>query len=85
MIENPEVSRVNGRHEETRTPDLYRVKASISHTFNNLQAAGDCLTTRKNVEDDESAGDFTGEKQSEPLVPTYPKGIALVRNPFDRS
>ncbi len=27
---------VNGRHEETRTPDLYRVKVSLTHTYNNF-------------------------------------------------
>jgi hypothetical protein len=38
-----------------------RVKASISTTFNNLQDAGDCQSTRKYVEDGYLAGDFTGE------------------------
>ena len=28
----------NGRHEETRTPDLYRVKTPLFSTYNNLQA-----------------------------------------------
>jgi hypothetical protein len=42
----------DGRHDWIRTNDLFRVKASISHTFNNLQAAGDCQTTRKYVEDE---------------------------------
>jgi hypothetical protein len=27
----------NGRHEETRTPDLYRVKALSGSVYNNLQ------------------------------------------------
>jgi len=26
----------NGRHEETRTPDLYRVNRPLLNTFNNL-------------------------------------------------
>ena len=39
-----------------------RVKASISSTFNNLQAAGDCQSTRKFVEDGDLAGDFAGEE-----------------------
>ena len=25
-----------GRHEETRTPDLYRVKVRLTHTYNNF-------------------------------------------------
>jgi hypothetical protein len=38
-----------GRHEETRTPDLYRVNLPITNTFKHLQVAGDCLTTTKDV------------------------------------
>jgi hypothetical protein len=26
-----------GRHEETRTPDLYRVKVGLTHTYNNFR------------------------------------------------
>ena len=51
-----------GRHDWTRTSDLFRVKASIHCTFNILQAAGDCQTTRKYAEDGDLAGDFTGEE-----------------------
>jgi hypothetical protein len=29
-----------GRHEETRTPDLYRVKARVTITYSNLQICG---------------------------------------------
>ncbi len=35
------VIEANGRHEETRTPDLYRVKGRILFTYNNLKVAGD--------------------------------------------
>jgi hypothetical protein len=28
--------KINGRHEETRTPDLYRVNFSLLNTFNVL-------------------------------------------------
>ena len=50
-----------GRNDWIRTSDLFRVKASISRTFNNLQGARDCQRTRKYVEDGCLAGDFTGE------------------------
>jgi hypothetical protein len=60
---------LNGRHDWIRTSDLFRVKASISTTFNNLQAAEDCLETRKYVEDENLAGDFTGEKSSDVVGP----------------
>jgi hypothetical protein len=49
-------------HDWIRTSDLFRVKASISITFNNLQAAGDRLTAPKNGKDAIQAGDFTGEE-----------------------
>jgi hypothetical protein len=39
----------NGRHEETRTPDLYRVKGHMTNTLNNLHYDRDCLSTRKYV------------------------------------
>ena len=29
-----------GRHEETRTPDLYRVKVRLTHTSNNFEVLG---------------------------------------------
>jgi hypothetical protein len=29
-----------GRHEETRTPDLYRVKVRLTHTYNNFYVLG---------------------------------------------
>jgi hypothetical protein len=48
-------------HDWIRTSDLFRVKASISTTFNNLQVAGDCQGTWKHVEDEYLAGYFTGE------------------------
>jgi hypothetical protein len=53
----------NGRHEETRTPDLYRVKVSRSFTYNDLQVAGDRLNTWKRAEAEFSAGDFAGVKR----------------------
>src|SRR5271166_964657 len=31
---------LNGRHEETRTPDLYRVKVRLTHTYNNFYVLG---------------------------------------------
>jgi hypothetical protein len=31
-------------------PDCFCVKVLISHTFNNLQAAGDCQTAAKNAD-----------------------------------
>ena len=34
--EFPLSDRRNGRHEETRTPDLYRVNLFLLNTFNNL-------------------------------------------------
>ena len=30
----------NGRHEGTRTPDLYRVKVRLTHTYNNFYVLG---------------------------------------------
>jgi hypothetical protein len=50
-----------GRHDWIRTSDLFRVKAFISNTFNNLQAAGDCQSTPNDLEDGYLAGDFTGD------------------------
>jgi hypothetical protein len=61
-----------GRHEETRTPDLYRVNLSITFTFNHLQVAGDCLTTTKYVEVENLAGDFAGEKLQRPPQARFP-------------
>ena len=34
-----------GRHEETRTPDLYRVKMALFGNCNNLKQLGDCQVT----------------------------------------
>ena len=51
-----------GRHEETRTPDLYRVKVRICSTFNNLKVAGGCRATRKYAEADNFTGEIAGEK-----------------------
>jgi hypothetical protein len=50
----------DGRHEETRTPDLYRVKVSRCCTNNYLQVAGDRLATRKHAEAEALTGDFAG-------------------------
>jgi hypothetical protein len=33
----------NGRHEETRTPDLYRVKGAVIFLTTTYMVAGDCL------------------------------------------
>ena len=30
-----------GRHEETRTPDLYRVKVHLTNIYNNFRERGD--------------------------------------------
>ena len=45
-----------------RTGDLFHAIAPIKCTFNNLQAAGDCQTTRKYAGGGDMAGDFTGEE-----------------------
>jgi hypothetical protein len=37
----------NGRHEETRTPDLYRVKGHLTITLNNLHPVCGSLNTPK--------------------------------------
>ena len=58
---SPELQEKYGRHEETRTPDLYRVKVLRCCTHNNLQVAGDCRATRKYAEAQIFTGDFTGE------------------------
>jgi hypothetical protein len=39
-----------GRPVGTRTPDLYRVKAAVLCTANNLKAVGGCVGTPKHVE-----------------------------------
>jgi hypothetical protein len=31
----------NGRHEETRTPDLYRVKVTLNSVYNDFRQRGD--------------------------------------------
>jgi hypothetical protein len=36
----------NGRHEETRTPDLYRVKTASFGNCNYLKQLGDCQVTK---------------------------------------
>jgi hypothetical protein len=49
---SPEVAKlmkINGRHEETRTPDLYRVKARVTITYSNLQICGRPPSTRNDV------------------------------------
>ena len=52
-----------------RTDDLFHAIAPIKCTFNNLQATGDCQTTRKYDEDEDLAGDFTGEKNGQAAWP----------------
>jgi hypothetical protein len=42
--------------------DLFQAIAHIKCTFNNLQAAGDCQTTRKYAEGGHLTGDFAGEE-----------------------
>jgi hypothetical protein len=74
-----DVSKSNlGRHDWIRTSDLFRVKASIHCTFNILQAAGDCQTTRKYAEGGHLTGDFAGEKRNR--VPCVSNGgkVALL-------
>ena len=51
-----------GGPDRDRTDDLFHAIAPIKFTFNNLQAAGDCQTTRKYAEGGHSTGDFAGEK-----------------------
>jgi hypothetical protein len=45
-----------------RTDDLFHAIAPIKCTFNNLQAAGDCQTTRKYAEGGHLTGDYAGEE-----------------------
>jgi hypothetical protein len=45
-----------GRHEETRTPDLYRVKACRTCTYNNLHGGLGCLNACKYVQDEAITG-----------------------------
>ena len=47
---------------ETRTPDLYRVKAASLCTSNNLEGAEDCMRTRKYGQDGIVTGEITGEE-----------------------
>jgi hypothetical protein len=49
------------RHGSVIEQRFYAI-APIKCTFNNLQATGDCQTTRKYAQGGELAGDFTGEK-----------------------
>jgi hypothetical protein len=51
-----------GGPDRDRTDDLFHAIAPIKCTFNNLQAAGDCQTTRKYAEDEYLTGDFAGEE-----------------------
>ena len=64
-------------HDWIRTSDLFRVKASIHCTFNILQAAGDCQTTRKYAEGGHLTGDFAGEESIGALVPPRHKRTIL--------
>ena|ERR1035441_8695495 len=54
-----------------RTGDLFHAIAPIKCTFNNLQAAGDCQTTRKYAEGPHLTGDFAGEKWTRPAQQTF--------------
>jgi hypothetical protein len=47
---------INGRHEETRTPDLYRVKVRFTTTYNNFHVSGKLRSTSTYVEDRRIAG-----------------------------
>jgi hypothetical protein len=38
---------IYGRHEETRTPDLYRVKGKLTCSYNDFQGAVDRISTSK--------------------------------------
>jgi hypothetical protein len=49
---------------ETRTPDLYSVKAPLSRTFHNLNSVGDCLSTWKHGKAGILTGEIAGEKNS---------------------
>jgi hypothetical protein len=57
------------------------VNLSITFTYNNLQVAGDCLTTTKYVEAEILTGDFAGEKMVGrlPLVPSYVRRRNVVK------
>ena len=46
-----EVVDLIGRHEETRTPDLYRVKLLVTFIINNLHGTGrDCKPLKRQTE-----------------------------------
>jgi hypothetical protein len=51
-----------GGPDRDRTDDLFHAIAPIKRAFNNLQAAGDCQTTRKYAEGGQLTGDFAGEE-----------------------
>jgi hypothetical protein len=51
-----------GRHEETQTPDPYRVKGRSLFTYNHLKVAGDCQSTQKYAEVDNFTNEIAGEK-----------------------
>ena len=53
----------DGGHGRDRTDDLFHATAPIKCTFNNLQAVGDCQTTRKYAEGGYLTGDFAGENE----------------------
>jgi hypothetical protein len=38
---------INGRHEETRTPDLYRVKGKLTGISNDFEGIVDRVSTSK--------------------------------------
>ena len=60
-----------------RTDDLFHAIAPINCTFNNLQAAGDCQTTRKYAEGGHLTGDFAGENEQGALATVRRKDLNL--------
>jgi hypothetical protein len=38
---------INGRHEETRTPDLYRAKGNLTCISNDFEAVVELISTSK--------------------------------------
>jgi len=42
----------NGRHEQTQTADLYRLKGQISYTLNNFHASSQRESTEKSPQDE---------------------------------
>ena len=71
---------IYGRHEETRTPDLYRVKVQLSHTFNDFQVLVNRLTPLNTCKTGQSRAESRGRK----LTSTFFSSLNENRAPFLR-